>query len=1299
MTSSRADRRTTASEGASVTRLAAEPGAVSEHLSPYAPRFLRAWLVDDPETRWRTLDATLVFADISGFTKLSERLARAGNIGAEELTETIGGCFNALLRVAYAAGGNLLKFGGDALLLLFTGAGHPERGCRAAVGMRQALRDLGSIETSTGPITLKMSVGVHSGPMHAFLVGGSHREFLMTGPGPTQTVTMESAAEAGQIIVSPETAERLDPSVVGPETGPGHLLTAAPSVDHSAPSSDESPVDDAVLRVAVPVALRPHLETGLRDAEHRRVTVAFLKFQGLDERIRDDGPEATADALDRMIRIAQQAAEHHDVTFLGTDVDAGGGKVLLAAGAPTSGGNDEERMLLTLRDIVEQPSPIAFRIGVHSGHVFAGDIGPSYRRSYTVMGDAVNLAARVMSRSRAGVILATDDVLSSSRTLFETTPLEPFMVKGKSEPVTASEVGPVVGARTGTDGDGSTELPFVGRDAELARFAEVLVDAEGGTGRLVEVVGEVGMGKSRLLAELRDRAAGMEIHDLTCELHRASTAYGATRKLLRDLLGSPRDAEPARAGQDLLAVLERELPDLVPWAPLLAIAFGAELPATPATASLDEQYVRQRLNDAVRELLEWRWPGPVLLTIEDAQWMDEASADVIRSLGALVDRRPWVVCLTRRETQEDGEAFATGTLTMHLAPLAEPATTALALAATAAAPLPAHETALLVARSAGNPLFLRELVTSSRETGVEHLPDSIEALTTARIDRLPHRERAVLSHVSVLGQRFPMSLASAVLPDGAAEDDRLWARLADFLERDGGTVRFRHALTRDVAYRGLRYRLRRELHATVGDVIAGATGHPEGQAALLSFHFFHARRHGEAWRYSLEAAEQARAVHANAEAATFLQRALDAARGLDDTSPLELARVHERLGDVHDHMGAYRDAAAAYRAARRLLPEDPVDEARLMLKQAREHGWLSKYSQALRWIRRGLKLLEDVDGAAATAQRAQLTVWYGRFCEEEGRHRLALRWCRRAIDLAEAAGDREALAHAYRIVDRAYANLGRIDEATYSHAALELYTELGDLRGQAVVVNNLAGLAYHRGDWIEMRERLEQSLEVCQRIGDEDGVARATYNLGHLLCDQGRLEEAEELIRTALRIGQAAGHRASVAIAQRELARIATRSGRHAEARALLDEAHAAFTDVGARVDDVDTLAAVAETHLFEGHPERALEVVDEALALSRALGGISAQSPLLNRTRGYALMRTGALAEARTALEESLAAGRSRAMDYEVALTLRALVELAGHEVDPDAVEVEALAAESRGILDRLGVAHVPDVPEAVTG
>ena len=196
-----------------------ETSSSSVDLTPFVPRVVVDWLRVEPDARHRRLEGTLAFVDISGFTALNERLAQKGKLGAEEVTEVMNRTFERLLDVAYAFGGGLLKFGGDALLLFFTREDHAARACDAAYGMRTALHELGQPQTSVGPVELKMHVGIHADTYDFFLVGESHRELLLTGPGVTRTVAMESGAEAGEILVSEETAATLPDEIFGERQG------------------------------------------------------------------------------------------------------------------------------------------------------------------------------------------------------------------------------------------------------------------------------------------------------------------------------------------------------------------------------------------------------------------------------------------------------------------------------------------------------------------------------------------------------------------------------------------------------------------------------------------------------------------------------------------------------------------------------------------------------------------------------------------------------------------------------------------------------------------------------------------------------------------------------------------------------------------------------------------------------------------------------------------------------------------------------------------------------------------------
>ncbi|MGH8927364.1 MAG: adenylate/guanylate cyclase domain-containing protein, partial [Acidimicrobiia bacterium] len=787
----------------------------SAQLQQYLPRLVRDWDDLSPGARHRAIDGSMVFVDVSGFTKMSERLARHGKVGAEEVTEVIGGTFDRLLGEAYAYGASLLKFGGDALLLFFQGDLHHLRGCAAAVGMRQSLRDLGRFATTAGQVSLRMSVGIHSGAFDFFMVGRSHRELIVAGTAATETTTMESIAKAGQILVSGATARLLPRRNVGRQIGSGFLLSGQVE---AARSEIEPASPRAELAQFLPAALRESLLVGGVEPEHRPVAVGFIHFMDFDQLVTTSGTEAAAAALDRLIISVQGAVEARGVTYLASDIAPDGGKIILAAGVPQATGNDEEQMLLALREIVDSQIDLPLQVGVNWGPVFAGEIGPYYRRTYTIMGDTVNLAARLMAKASAGQILATRDVLDGSRTLFETNELEPFYVKGKQQPVQAFAVGDPSGSRAAAD----VATPLVGREHELEVLDDAWKSAAASRGRVVELIAEPGMGKTRLLQEFLLRSGDSRIIRAECRLYQAATPYFPFRALLRQALDAE-DADPQQLVDSLRERVSEMAPTLLPWLALFGAVLDVEIEPSPEVAQLETQFRPARTVAVVGTLLEAIVTARTLLVVEDTHWMDDASRELLAGLMSGLERQPWMLILTRRP----GEAGFVAPPASHvsrieLQPLTPAQAESLINSATSDHPLLPAQVAALAARAAGNPLFLVELLRSlSLGADVDTLPQSVEGLIAARIDRLPPSDRHLLRRLAVLGNGFMAEHTKAVIPEvpsGALV--RTLRRLGDFVTLShNGWVQFRHALIRDVAYESLPFKTRSQLHCAVGNSI------------------------------------------------------------------------------------------------------------------------------------------------------------------------------------------------------------------------------------------------------------------------------------------------------------------------------------------------------------------------------------------------------------------------------------------------------------------------------------------------
>ena len=341
------------------------------------PRLLPAWAAAEPGLAHRVVDGSLLLFDITGFTPLTERLARRGREGAEELSNLLDTVFGRLLMDAEDEGGDLLKWGGDALLLLFDGPDHGRRAARAAVRMHRALAQTGRATISIGRVALRASAGVETGPVHLILAGDPalHRELALLGPAATGVTLLEHAATMGEVLVGDATAAALGPTLVRPHGDVGHLLVGyrdRRTLPRPQPESEPCP---RCSNSSSRRQLWDYLSQPSREPEHRTVAVAFIRFEGTDTVLAEDGAEVLAAAFDELLRNVQEATAAHDVSFLDTDVDANGGKIMLVGGAPRSAGDDTDRLLTTVCEIVDRAGRLPVRAGISHGRVFTGDTG------------------------------------------------------------------------------------------------------------------------------------------------------------------------------------------------------------------------------------------------------------------------------------------------------------------------------------------------------------------------------------------------------------------------------------------------------------------------------------------------------------------------------------------------------------------------------------------------------------------------------------------------------------------------------------------------------------------------------------------------------------------------------------------------------------------------------------------------------------------------------------------------------------------------------------------------------------
>lgn len=1203
-----------------------------DQLHAYVPQLLLHRDAAGPR-HWET-EGTLVFADVSGFTRLTEKLSRHGKAGAEEIVRTISDVFTVLL-TATADGGDVLKFSGDALVLFYDSPDHAQRACHAASTMQRVLGAIGGIDSSRGRVRLRMSVGIHTGRFTFFLCGGDHLELYVLGGAATTTVATESAARVGEVLVSQTTAAALHDATYGAPRGDAVVLRSVPPLAPTAASLPPAEPPDAsvgaLARRFVPPPLRDRLADDDLEHEHRRATVSFAHFGGVDDLMAREGVAAAFERVQALTAAAMQALADHGVLLTATDVARGGGVLMLTAGAPDATGDDEARMLRVARALVDTACGLPVRIGVNAGDLFVGIVGAPFRRTYSTMGAATNLAARIMGVAPWDGVLASAAVLGEVRGRFATTPVPTFTVKGRAQPVEASLVGAAVSAVTAS---ADRSVPFVGRVDELDQLHAALADALAGRGSVVELVGDHGFGKSRLVAELRSQAtADIAWITATCDPYERTSPYHTANGILRRILGIPVSATPAAAGAALSDVVESAAPDLGAWLPLIAHVARAEVPQTPQTVEVAPRYRLVRSHQAIGDLLAAVAVGSGVVVLEDAQYMDDASAELIAAvLARMLPAQPWLVIVTRaREAVGLHTGRGYDATVLDIGPLGPEVATDLAARLAEHTPVPSHLLPQLVERAAGNPLFLAALV-DAQGTGSGELPRSVETVIAARIDRLEPGDRRALRFLSVLGDRFDAHLLDASLSTlgvDSGQSDR-WERLAEFVTRDDQRFAFRNALVREVAYEGLTFRRRRQLHALVADAIGTSRHAAESQLAI---HLLRAERWGEAWTVARDDAARARDGGANAVAGELYEMALRAARGLD-LPPADIADTALAAGEVWEHAGLWDRALDAYAVAAGVLQDGP-DRLHVALRRARALEGAGRYTEALRSYRRVLSNANvTTAGTARDCCVARAHAGYASVRLGQSRPTDAIHHAHDAVEQARRAGDEETLAHAYHLLDRAHAALGdHVTAAGFRDLALPVFAALGDLAAQGTVLHDLGADAQRAGRFEEALWLYERSHEVRSRAGDVVRTAASSNAMGEVLLELGRAADAHERFTEALRAWRGARSPRGVAEATHNLGVAALHDRDVAEAVRLLHEAAELAERIGAEALSDEIRLPLAEALLASG---RYVEAWDAA---GRAVHSVdSAAAGRAHRIRAEALMRTGGTARACTELTTAIA-------------------------------------------------------------
>jgi tetratricopeptide (TPR) repeat protein len=778
------------------------------------------------------------------------------------------------------------------------------------------------------------------------------------------------------------------------------------------------------------------------------------------------------------------------------------------------------------------------------------------------------------------------------------------------------------------------------------------------------------------------------------EPYRASSPYALAGPLLLDAIGAGEVATTALP-EWLDEWCSKVAPELTDWLPLLGPMLGISFEDTARTRDLAPEFRVDRLHALVLDMLAAAMPGPTLLVVDDVQFADEASDAVLRHISRRAARQPWLVVLAGRGDVPRPDSD--GSTTMVLGPLGPVDSEIFTQADTDDAPLAPHLAGAVVARGGGNPLFLRHLAATARTArGTLDLPDTIETVVAARIDRLAPAAREVLRAAAVVGMSVDPELLRELMGDEAARAMSTLEYLGEFLSSDGGELRFRQAVIRDTAYEGLAFRRRAALHGRLAQLLMDRhSDDPEAIDAVLSLHYLEAGENGLALRASRAAADRAADAYANADAAVLYGRAIVAAGRLPDVDVVVRADLLERLGDVQVRLGEYDRGDLSYSAASRLRRTDPLVVARLGLKRARSADRTGAYGVSLRRLHAVARALDGVVGSPAADLRVEMQMRAAFTQFRLGRVSAARISCLNAIEHGNDRRTPEVIADALAVLDVVDVSLGNPVDGRRARKALRLHEQRGDLGGQARVLSQIGYRAYLDGRWNDAIARYVEARQLVERLGDVLNVAVANGNIAEILLDQGRIDEAEVALREAIRVWRSAGSENDVAFGRAQLGRVLARQGRFDEAEALLRQARARFAEQGAKIDVVDADAFQAECLLLRGEHAAALALAEASLLAASRLSELPTQAPLLYRVIGACHDALGHGPDAELAYERALAGARRRGAAHEIAFTIAAIANRARNASQP--VD-EALLAELGSLQRRLGLLpHLTAVEPAV--
>lgn len=1203
-----------------------------------------------------------LFVDVTGFTAISEALMTHGKDGCEVLTQTLNSVLSPLVEVVYAYGGFISNFAGDAFLALFPGSEDDpdhEQARLAALFIREFFEQLEIVNTPYGSYRINVRVGMGTGEVEWGIIpaAGKHTYFF-------RGTAVETALEAQSIVHTGE---------IGVYTGAGYR-----TLDYEGQSP--LPIQTHFTTYSLD-ELRPFVPDEVLDVtgngEFRSVVSVFVGF----------ARDLPTETLSGFIQTVFEAAARYEGYVNKLDFNDKGGGVTVFFGAPTSHENDLVRAADFLLLLRERSAGVSWHAGLTSGMVYAGFVGGRERSEYTVIGTAVNLAARLMSAADEGRIWlagsAADGLLAQG---YELLPMGEHTFKGLRQALPVYDLA----KRSLSPADHQFfRGAFVGRGAEVERLNGWLGTLQQGQMPGVMLIhAEAGVGKSRLLAEMKKSHPEYKwFFCVTDEVIRQS--LNPFRYFLRQYFNLSGEQPPEANKANLMDGLAR---------------LAAALPSDPAQAHIHRDIDRAwpflgalvdlRWEDSLYETLDPKLRAeniqlalknlllaeslcqPVVLVIEDGHWLDSDSWGMLRMLTRNVAAYPLAVIITSRY-QDDGSPLEPAldedvTVAALDLGMLDAATTQVFAASLLDGEVDGALAQLLQSRAEGNPFFTEQLLLDLKERGSiapdaaglwklteqaqTDIPMTINAVLVARLDRLREEIRRVVQTAAVLGREFEITVLSNMLRDDPlvehkvreAEKNTIWVALAEI------RYIFHHALLREAAYQMLFRTHLSELHRLAAQAIEQLyQADLKGHYTDLVYHYHEAGDEAAERQYARLAGEQAFEQFANNEALDYFNRALSLT-----VEPEARYELLLRCEEVLHLQGSREEQERVLGVLESLITRFPGRgdmHAEVVYRQSRYQEVTGQLALAAETAQNAITM-----SAAHPEIRAQAYLQWGLALQRQSFYPEAGLRLKEGLELAQQHNLEALIAKILRALGSTMLHVGDYPAtAQYYSQALVSYRQLGDRQGEANILSNLGAQHFMQGNYDEARKSMEAGLALYREIGDRYGEGFALGNIGALVSGQNDHYAALRYLEQTLKLNRETRNRFAELYSLSNMGTILIYLGDYEAGERYTRQALDLNLSVGNRQRDAHGYTTLCLVYCQRKQFDTAYTYAEKAIQITRELEMPSFEALAL-KIGGLALEGLGRADDAKAAYERALMLERELGEEHLTVETVAGLARVA---------------------------------------